>query len=273
MSSVTVAQQNDSDKKRKCILQYFIHVWTIVELEGRKVRKDPTDLLIRGIQPALWLLVFGQAFSRIRAIPTGHVSYQAFLTPGILAQSITFISIFYGIAIIWERDMGLLQKIVSTPIRLSSLILGKMLSASLRALFQSVMIMILSIALGIHLNWSLISIAGVIFTVILGGAFFSGLSMFIAALVRTRERMMGFGQLITMPLFFSSNALYPRAIMPTWLKVLATVNPMSYLVDALRGLLISVSEVHLIFDWFVLIVASVVMLLLNRALFSRILSV
>ncbi|MDN4594702.1 ABC transporter permease [Polycladomyces subterraneus] len=273
MSSVTAAPQNDSVKKRNPIIQYFFHVWTIVELEARKVRKDPTDLLMRGIQPALWLLVFGQAFSHIRAIPTGHVSYQAFLTPGILAQSITFISIFYGIAIIWERDMGLLQKIVSTPIRRSSLILGKMLSASLRALFQAAVIMILAIVLGIHLNWSFISIAGVLFTVVLGGTFFSGMSMFIAALVRTRERMMGFGQLITMPLFFSSNALYPRSIMPTWLKVLATVNPMSYLVDALRGLLISVSEVHLFMDWFVLFAASVVMWLLNKALFFRILSV
>jgi len=272
MFSAAAAPPNGSDKKRNAWFLFFSQVFTIVEMEGRKMGKDPTELLMRGIQPALWLLVFGQAFSRIRAIPTGHVGYQAFLAPGILAQSVTFISIFYGITIIWERDMGLLQKIASTPIHWSALVLGKMLSASLRALMQAAMILILVLALGIPLHWSVGAVVGVLFTVILGGAFFSGLSMVIAAWMRTRERMMGIGQLITMPLFFSSNALYPKSVMPGWLKVLATVNPMSYLVDALRGLLISVSELHVVWDWSVLVVAAALMLLFNTLLFSRFLS-
>ncbi|WP_027417258.1 ABC transporter permease [Aneurinibacillus terranovensis] len=272
MSLEAAVQQRDSDKGRNRFLLYFYHVWTIIEVEARKLRKDPSELIMRGIQPALWLLIFGQTFSRIRAIPTGSVSYKAFLTPGILAQSITFISIFYGITIIWERDMGLLHKILSTPIRRSAFILGKMLSASLRSFSQAVIILILAVILGIHLNFSVVHIIGVLFTVILGGTFFSGMSMVIASLMRTRERMMGIGQLITMPLFFSSNALYPISIMPGWLKVVAMINPMSYLVDGLRNLLLSVGETHLLFDWGILIVASGLMLLLSSVLFSRILN-
>ncbi|GMA51484.1 transport permease protein [Alicyclobacillus contaminans] len=272
MSSEAVAPHAEWGKPRHPAVLFLVHVAAILEMEARKLRKDPTELLMRGVQPALWLLVFGQAFSRFRVLPTGSVSYKAFLTPGILAQSITFISIFYGIAIIWERDMGLLQKVATTPIRKSALALGKMLSASIRSLGQAVIILVLALILQIHLHLGALSILGVLLMVILGGAFFSGLSMVIAAIVRTRERMMGIGQLITMPLFFSSNALYPMSVMPGWLKVIATINPMSYLVDGLRGLLIATPDTHFGLDVLVLVVAGLLMLALNTVLYPRILA-
>jgi ABC-2 type transport system permease protein len=272
VSSGVAEPQNAWAKGRSRVWLYFSHVFTILEMEVRKLRKDPSELIMRGIQPALWLLVFGQAFSRFRVLPSGNVSYKAFLTPGILAQSVTFISIFYGISIIWERDMGLLQKVATTPIRKSALALGKMLSASVRSLGQAIIIILLALILGIHMNFGVGAIAGVLLMVILGGAFFSGLSMVIAAIVRTRERMMGIGQLITMPLFFSSNALYPMSVMPVWLKVIATINPMSYLVDGLRGLLIATPDAHFGLDVLVLVAAGIVMLGLNTVLYPRILS-
>ncbi len=77
----------------------------IAELEIRKLRHDYTEVITRGIQPVLWLLLFGQVFSRARAIPTGGVPYLDFMAPGILAQSVLFVAIFYGISIIWERDL------------------------------------------------------------------------------------------------------------------------------------------------------------------------
>lgn len=267
-----LAEPQEKGNPRMPSFLYFSHVWTMIQLELMKLRKDPSDLLMRGIQPALWLLIFGQTFSRIRAIPTGGVDYNLFLAPGILAQSITFISIFYGITIIWERDMGLLQKILTTPIRHSAFILGKMLAASLRSVSQALIVLLLSLLLQIHLKINVFNLLGVLFSVILGGAFFTGLSMFIATLMRTRERMMGIGQLITMPLFFSSNALYPLSIMPAWLKVVATLNPMSYLVDSLRILLIpSTASTNLLLDWSVLIIASSLLLFINTLLFKRIL--
>ena len=80
----------------------------LVELEVRKLRHDYTDLITRAVQPALWLLLFGEVFSQLRAIPTNGVRYLDFMAPGILAQSVLFVAIFYGIAVIWERDMGIL---------------------------------------------------------------------------------------------------------------------------------------------------------------------
>ncbi|MEW9667901.1 ABC transporter permease [Ammoniphilus sp. 3BR4] len=270
MSIEAAAPQKDSGKRRNGVVSYLAYAGVIVELEARKLSKDPTELLMRGVQPALWLLIFGQALSGLREIPTGGVGYLEFLAPGILAQSVTFLSIFYGIMIIWDRDSGVLQKILSTPIYRSAFILGKMLSASLRAAVQAVVIMILSVILGVHLDWGIGNVLGLFFTVILGASFFAGLSMMIAFLVRTRERLMGIGQLITMPLFFASNALYPISIMPDWLQILALINPLSYLVDALRGLLLVSHSAHLLVDWGILIVACGLMLWICSSILPRI---
>lgn len=218
---------------------YLHSVQVIIHLESLKMIKDPLELASRALQPVLWLLLFGGALARTKMIDTGGLGYQAFLAPGILAQSITFVSIFTGLSIIWEKDMGLMQKILSTPISRSALVLGKMLSASVRSFFQLAVILLLALGLGVPLVLTAASVAGTLVFMVLGSALFSGLSMVIASVVRTRERMMGIGQLVTMPLFFASSALYPVSAMPPWLRALAVVNPMSYLVDGLRGLLLA----------------------------------
>jgi ABC-2 type transport system permease protein len=207
-------------------------------MEVQKLRHDPTELLTRAVQPALWLLVFGSVFTQIRLIPTGDQSYIAFLTPGILAQSVLFVSIFYGIAAIWERDLGILHKFLATPTPRTALVLGKALSAGVRGLSQVVIIYALAIVLGVGMNWNPLALAGVVAVVFLGAALFATLSLIIASFVKTRERFMGIGQLLTMPLFFASNAIYPIAIMPPWLQAVAAVNPMTYMVDALRSLIL-----------------------------------
>lgn len=211
----------------------------IAELEARKLRHDPTEVLTRAVQPALWLLVFGQVFTRVRAIPTGDLRYMDFMAPGILAQSVLFIAIFYGIATIWERDLGIVHKFLVSPTPRAALVLGKALSAGVRGLTQSVFIYILALSVGVKINWNPLALAGVLAVVVLGAALFSTLSLIIACLVKTRERFMGIGQVLTMPLFFASNAIYPISIMPGWLKVVSHVNPLTYEVDALRALMLA----------------------------------
>ena len=211
----------------------------IAELEVRKIRHDPTELLTRAIQPALWLLVFGQVFGRARAIPTGGLPYLDFMAPGILAQSVLFIAIFYGIAIIWERDLGLVHKLLASPTPRRALVLGKGISAGVRALSQVAIVYVLALLLGVKMNWHPLALAGVLAVVLLGAACFSTLSLIIACMVKTRERFMGIGQVLTMPLFFASNAIYPISLMPGWLKVISHLNPLTYEVDALRALMLT----------------------------------
>ncbi len=211
---------------------------TIAELEARKLHHDSTELITRAVQPALWLLIFGEVLAQVRAIPTGNLPYIDFMTPGILAQSVLFIAIFYGIAVIWERDLGILHKLLASPAPRAALVLGKALSAGERGLSQAAIIYLLALALGVRINWTILAILGVLVVVILGSALFSTFSLIVACLVRTRERFMGVGQLLTMPLFFASNAIYPISIMPGWLQAISQVNPLTYEVDALRALMV-----------------------------------
>jgi len=258
--------------RRAPLVSYAGKVFAIAQMEVRKLRHDPMELLTRAIQPMLWMLVFGEVFARVRAIPTGNVSYIEFLAPGILAQSVLFVAIFYGISVIWERDLGILHKFLVSPTPRTALVLGKAVSAGVRALSQAIIIYLLALALGVRMNWSATALAGVIVLVMLGAAVFSTFSLIIACLVKTRERFMGIGQVLTMPLFFASNAIYPISIMPDWLKVVAHANPLTFEVDGLRALMVAGarSTFGIANDFLVLLGVLVVLVMLAGRIYPRI---
>jgi ABC-2 type transport system permease protein len=243
-------------------------IGTMCLVELQKLRHDRTELVTRAIQPALWLLIFGETFTRLRVIPTGNLPYLDYLAPGILAQSALFVSIFYGIQIIWERDAGVLSKLMVTPTPRAALIAGKAFAAGIRAIAQAVVVLVLSAILGVTLTANPLKLLGVLAIVVLGAAFFCCLSITIAGIVMSRERLMGIGQAITMPLFFASNALYPVDLMPTWLQVLNHINPLSYEVDALRGLLLG-TPANLVLDFGVLVGTAVLGIGVASALLPR----
>ncbi len=247
-------------------------VLVIAELEARKLRHDPYDLLTRAVQPVLWLLVFGEVLTSVKAIPTGNLSYIAFMTPGVLAQSVLFISIFYGISIVWERDLGIVQKFLASPTPRTAIVAGKALSAGLRSLSQAFIVFILAFVLGVGLTGNPVNIIIVIFVVVLTAAVFATLSLIIACMVKTRDRFMGIGQMITMPLFFASNAIYPISLMPDWLKFIAYGNPLTYAVDALRGLMVTggVSEYGILSDVCILAITAVALMLIGGRLYARV---
>ena len=247
------------------LVRFAAKTFVIARMEMLRLRHDPTELISRAVQPALWLLIFGEVFSRVRAIPTGGLRYLDFMSPGILAQSVLFIAIFYGIAVIWERDLGIVHKLLVSPTPRTSLVLGKALSAGIRGLSQAVIIYVLALLLGVKLNWNPLALLGVAAAVILGASVFSAFSLIIASLVKTRERFMGIGQVLTMPLFFASNAIYPVLLMPGWLKVVSHCNPLTYEVDALRSLMvISSSSVYgLGLDFLILVAATAVLVMIG----------
>jgi ABC-2 type transport system permease protein len=220
------------------LARFFTESSVIAQMELIKILRDPTELFTRAVQPLLWLVIFGQVFSRVRGIPTGNVSYLAYMTPGILAQSVLFAAIFYGIAVIWERDLGIVHKLLVSPAERVSLVFGKAISAGFRGATQAIIIYLIAVAMHVAMQWKLLSILGMFLAVVLGSATFATFSLIIACLVKSRERFMGIGQVLTMPLFFASNAIYPLALMPDWLKDVSRANPLTYLVDALRGLMI-----------------------------------
>ncbi len=244
----------------------------ITELEARKLRHDPWDLFTRAVQPVLWLVVFGQVLAQVKAIPTGDMPYLDFLTPGILAQSVLFISIFYGISIVWERDLGIVQKFLVSPTPRTALVAGKALAAGLRSFTQAVIVLILAMALGVDVVLAPLPLLTVVLVVLLGAAIFATLSLIIACLVKTRERFMGIGQMVTMPLFFASNAIYPIAMMPGWLQVISYGNPLTYVVDALRGSMVvgGASEFGILLDLGLLAAIAVALVLSAGRVYPRV---
>jgi len=253
------------------LISFVEKTFVITEFELRKLRHDFTELITRALQPALWLLIFGQVFSRGGAMHTGNMPYLDFIAPGILAQSVLFVAIFFGINVIWERDLGIVQKFLVSPTPRSALVLGKGLSASIRTLSQAVVVYGLSLVLGVKLNWSPLALLNVIAIVVLAATLFSTFSLIIACIVKTRERFMGVGQVLTMPLFFASNAIYPTEIMPVWLKTVSHFNPLTYVVDALRTFMLvgSASTFGVGHDYAIILLATIILVIICAWLYPR----
>ena len=252
------------------ITDYATQVLAIVDAELRKLRHDPMELLSRAAQPALWLILFGQVMARVRGLSAG-TSYLDFLAPGILAQSVLFVAIFYGITAVWERDLGVVHRYLVSPAPRTALVLGKALSSGARGLSQAVVVYGLSFVLGIQLSGQPIHVLAVIVLIALGSALFCSFSLIVACLVKTRERFMGIGQLLTMPIFFASNAIYPIRLMPFWLRAISRLNPLTYEVDGLRAFMLrnGVSMIGIRVDFVVLIVTFTVLVAIAARLYPR----
>jgi len=256
------------------LIGFIEKTFVITEFELRKLRHDFTELITRALQPALWLLVFGQVFSRNGAMHTGSIPYLDFIAPGILAQSVLFVAIFYGINVIWERDLGIVQKFLVSPTPRAALVLGKGISAGMRTLSQGAIVYALSLLLGVKLNWRPLALLNVVIVVVLAATLFATFSLIIACIVKTRERFMGVGQVLTMPLFFASNAIYPTEIMPSWLRTISHLNPLTYVVDALRTFMLagSTSSFGVSRDYAVILVTTTILVLVGARLYPRLAS-
>lgn len=253
------------------VADYLLQVFAVADAEISKLRHDPGELFTRALQPAIWLLLFGEVMAQVRGLNVGGGSYLDFIAPGILAQSVLFAAIFYGIAAIWERDLGVLHRYMVSPAPRSALVFGKAISAAVRGLVQAVIVYALAALLGIHIVFGPLHILGVIALIAIGSGLFSTFSLIIACLVKTRERFMGIGQVLTMPIFFASNAIYPIDIMPAWLRTISSLNPLTYEVDGLRALMIAggTSKYGIGFDLLVLTAVFLVLVAIATRLYPR----
>ena len=250
---------------------YVTQTMAVAAAEVQKLYHDPLELLTRAVQPVLWLMLFGEVMARVRGVAPGNIPYLDFLAAGILAQSALFVAIFYGISAIWERDLGVLQRYLVSPAPRSALVLGKAMSAGVRALSQALIVYLLALLLGVGIDLHPLNILGVAAAIVLGSALFSTLSLIIACIVKTRERFMGIGQVLTMPIFFASNAIYPLSLMPAWLRAVSHTNPLTYEVDILRSLMLTngTSDYGLLLDFGVLLAVTAVLTAIAARMYGR----
>jgi ABC-2 type transport system permease protein len=208
--------------------------------------------------------------SSVRAIPTGGVPYTDFITPGVIIQTTTFVSIFYGLMMVWERDIGILKKLLVTPASRYSMVIGRSMASGVRALFQALIILPIALVIGVHFVSNPVYFILAFIIIFLSSGGFAAMSTIVASFLKTRERFMGLGQAIIMPLFFASNALYPIQIMPPILREFSTFNPLSYVVDAVRGLLITGYIQNLPLDLAAIAIFDTVMFTIASISFRRI---
>jgi len=212
--------------------------YTLWLREVKRFQRDRTRLITSFIQPLLWLVIFAAAFAtRFTGLPE-NLNYQQVLLPGIVGQTLLFTAMFMGINVIWDKQFGFMKEILVSPVSRLTIFLGKMVGDSTDAFFQGIIVLIVGLALGIKISPLTILIALPIMILVTFGLVSIGLV--IASFMGNLE---GFGAIqtfVNLPLFFLSGALFPLkgGLLPSWLTAVATLNPLTYGVDALRHVML-----------------------------------
>ena len=210
----------------------------------KRYRKSRSGVIIRLIQPVVWIIVIGNTFAGTQPLIQAvgfDGEYIEFMTPGVIILTAIFTSIFGGVNTLWDRRYGFMNKALTSPISRSSIALGKMLAISLIAALQASLIIGIAFAIGVSFP-NFIVIVPIMAIVILFSLGFSGISGMVAATAKSQETFWGIINFLGMPLFMISPALFPLELLPDWLAVAAKLNPVTYTILLIRGLMTGVTE-------------------------------
>ncbi len=230
--------------------------------------RSPPRIVAALAQPLLYMLAFGYGFGRIYQM-AGQGDYLAFLAPGILGMSILFTSIFSGMELIWDRQFGFLKETLAAPVSRLNVMLGRTAGGATVATFQAAIVLVLAIIFGFrpHDWWMLVPAVLAMFLVAL---LFTTLGTWFAAMLSDFQGFQMIMNFLVMPMFFLSGAMFPLNNVPSLLALIARFDPLSYGVDAFRGLLSGASHFGLGVDFAVLGAITLVLLALGARAFSRI---
>src|SRR4051812_40036168 len=186
------------------------------------------------VQPLLFLFVLGSGLQRLSSSGTHGVDLKTFIYPGILCISVMFTAMFSAASIVWDREFGFLREMMVAPIRRSSIVIGKCLGGATVAGFQG--LIVLCLAGAVHVPYDPVLLLGVFALQLLLAFSITAFGVMVAVRIKQMQSFMGVMQMIVMPMFFLSGALYPVAALPAWLAVLNRVDPLTYAVDPMRRL-------------------------------------
>ena len=189
------------------------------------------------VQPFLFLFVLGAGLETLASAGTYGVSLKTFLYPGILCMAVMFTAMFSAASIVWDREFGFLREMMVAPVRRSSIVIGKCLGGATVASLQGVIV--LSIAWTVQVPYSLGLILGVLGLQLLLAFTITGFGLAVAIPMKQMQSFMAVTQMILMPMFFISGAMFPVSNLPPWLNVLNRIDPMTYAVDPMRQLVFS----------------------------------
>jgi ABC-2 type transport system permease protein len=195
---------------------------------------DPLRIATSLVQPLLFLFVLGSGLQRLSSAGTHGVALKTFIFPGVLCISVMFIAMFSAASIVWDREFGFLREMMVAPIRRSSIVIGKCLGGATVASAQGVIVLALAGTVGVP--YSAVLIIGVLALQLLLAFTITAFGVMIAIRIKQMQSFMGVMQMIVMPMFFISGALFPVAGLPGWLSVLNRLDPLAYAVDPMRRL-------------------------------------
>ncbi|HHV62683.1 MAG TPA: ABC transporter permease [Firmicutes bacterium] len=204
---------------------------------------QPARIIMMVVQPAIWLVLMGNMMSGLTNNPysaslLGVNRYIDFMTPGIMIMTALFGGVYGGVSVIWDRRTGYLNKMLAAPISRSAIPVGKMIATSVQAIFQVTVIVIIALLLGVRLATGISGFLMILLMVALFSFAMAGISLALASVIKTHETLFAIINFLTMPLMFTSNAMFPTRAMPAWLASLSRWNPVSYSVEPLRALVI-----------------------------------
>ena len=222
----------------------FSDTYTIFWREMKRYRKSRSGVIIRLIQPVVWIIVIGNTFAGTQPLIQAvgfEGEYIEFMAPGVIILTAIFTSIFGGVNTLWDRRYGFMNKALASPISRSAIALGKMSAISLISALQASLIIGIALAIGVNFPNPIV-IAPIMAIVILFSLGFSGISVMVAATSKSQETFWGVINFLGMPLFMISPALFPLELLPDWLATIAKLNPVTYTVLLVREMMTGVSE-------------------------------
>jgi len=245
-------------------------IYTLWLREIKRYLRDRARIISSFVQPLLWLLIFGSGI-RFSGTTIGNLTYQQYIFPGIIGQTLLFTSMFMGISVIWDREFGFLKEILVAPISRFSVFLGKMLGDSTDAVIQGIIVFALGVLLGIPLNpLTFLEALPVMILMTFG---LVGIGLTVASFIESLESFGVIQSFINLPLFFLSGALFPiRGDVANWLQIASSFNPLTYGVDALRTIILGNAwqPLHpMYFNLLVVCCFDVVMMAIGTYAFSR----
>lgn len=219
-------------------------------------------------QPIFYLLALGYGLGSVFQA-AGQGNYIEFLVPGVIGMTIIFTSIFNGMQIIWDRQFGFLKETLVAPVSRVAIMFGRTLGGATVSTAQGTLVLVLTLFFGFHpYSWALVIPA--ILVMLLIGLLFSALGIMVASLLTDMQGFQLIMNFLVMPMFFLSGSLFPLTNIPLLLQILATIDPLSYGVDALRTLLINTSHFGITIDIAVLGGITIVFLGLGSYFFTKI---
>ena len=246
--------------------------YTIFWREMKRYRKSRSGVIIRLIQPVVWIIVIGNTFAGTQPLIQSvgfEGEYIEFMAPGVVILTAIFTSIFGGVNTLWDRRYGFMNKALTSPISRSSIALGKMFAISLIAALQASLVLGVAFAIGVSFPDPIV-ILPIMAIVILFSLGFSGISVMVAATAKSQETFWGIINFLGMPLFMLSPALFPLELLPDWLASAAMLNPVTYTVLLVREMMTGTPEgVSPLLSIGVILIFVIVMVVLASYVFTR----